>query len=523
MTKAHFSFQESLNNFKNNLFESKKYWIICVIIILISFFAVMEMENYAHPKMEIAVLLISCILSIFLISFYHGHRDEKNFYKTVFIIIFIFGIVFSFLTPIMCTHDEVEHFVRAEMTSRGIIHPEFTETPFTIAGKNFTGYYYTIQSTLDLSEQGKSEEGYYLMELEESSIFKTDADTQPINNTLTKFHSAFAQNPFLGYLVPAIGMLIAKLLDLNAIWLLWLGRIFNSLLYATLVSYAIKKTPILKMPLFVVACIPAALSQAASVGIDPLINGLGILSIALFLKYYKSPKCSLGRDTIIKFSIIVFILGLCKITYFSFIFLLFFIPKGNFKEKNSRYYILLTIALFTVILALWSKFVVNPSILHSWRYPHNNTAEQINFIITHKKDTLITLFHVFGNDLNNDLQCYSYFYTTFNSIFLIFTGSIYLLYPHEKINLKTRIGALLVFCLLYFGTYITFMVTWNPLGKLTPLGIQPRYFFPALSLIPLIFGFNHMEGDTTEIDNYIVMLTIAFIIFRIFTLTSYAY
>lgn len=235
----------------------------------------------------------------------------------------------------MCNNDEVEHFVRVEMTSNGVVFPEYDKNAsYSIDGITYNGKYLTIQSTLDLAEKGKVKSSYDFMDMVNSSVFNTEADTQPINTTQVPFFSAFAQNPFYGYIAPAIGMAIAKLLDLNAIWLLWLGRIFNALLYALLVSYAIKKTPILKMPLFVVSCIPAALSCVASTSINPLINGLAILSIAYFLVLYKSPKKSLDYKPIIKFSLLILLLGLCKVTYFSFIFLILFVPIDNFKEKN---------------------------------------------------------------------------------------------------------------------------------------------------------------------------------------------
>ena len=529
MLDEHLNLNDKLKQFKGDIVNSKKYWIITLILILVSFFAVMGVIDYSHPKMEIAVLIISSILSIFFISFYHGHNDDKNFYKTVFLIIFIVGIVFSFLTPIMCAPDEVEHFVRAEMTSGGIIIPEYNETPFTLDGVTHKGYYLTIQSTLDLIERGKhvNFNGYNDMRMVNSTILKTNADTEPINYTPAKFHSCFIQNPFYGYIAPAIGMAIAKLFSLNAIWMLWLGRVFNSLLYAGLVSYAIKKTPILKVPLFVVACIPAALSQAATVGVDPIINGLGILSIAYFLMLYKSPDNSLDYKPIIKFSIIVLLMGLCKVTYFSFIFLLLLVPSAKFKEKKYSYYRFLSIIVLLGILALWSKFWVNTAVHNSYRNVYYtvynvDTAKQISYILSHKKDTIITVLHLVDN-LERDLKCNLYIGGQFSELFLLFMGAVYLFYPQEKIDLKTRIGVFLVFVMVYLGTYIVFMVTWNPVGVLPPEGVQPRYFFPALGLIPIFLGINHMKGDTSEIDYYLVMLTILFIVVRIFRITVIAY
>ena len=101
--------------------------------------------------------------------------------------------------------------------------------------------------------------------------------------------------PIYGYLPQAIGILIAKLLDLNVIWILWLGRICNLICYAGLVSYAIKKANCLKIPLLAVACIPISIYQAAFISIDSLIIGLGILVVAYFIEFCTSKENSIDR------------------------------------------------------------------------------------------------------------------------------------------------------------------------------------------------------------------------------------
>lgn len=229
------AFLEVISNFKSDLFKSKKYWILYVVLVLLAAFSMFGADNYAHPKMEIGIILLSSILGVFCITYFHGHNNDKELFKTAFIVILTFGIICSFLTPICLSPDEVEHFVRSEMTSRGEFIPIYENNTFL-----------TIQSTLDLIEDSKEtvDTGFDRIHFENASIFKTDADTKPINNTLVEYPSAFAQNSFFGYLPQAIGMLVAKLFDLNAVWLLWLGRIFNVVLYASLVYIAMKKTPI---------------------------------------------------------------------------------------------------------------------------------------------------------------------------------------------------------------------------------------------------------------------------------------
>ena len=82
------------------------------------------------------------------------------------------------LSPIMCAPDEVEHFVRSEMTSRGILFPTYEN-----------GSYSTIQTTIDLIKKSNTtlDIKFDVITTVNASIFKTSADTKPINYNLTKY------------------------------------------------------------------------------------------------------------------------------------------------------------------------------------------------------------------------------------------------------------------------------------------------------------------------------------------------
>lgn len=509
-------FKNKINIFKKDIFLSKKYWFIYILVLLAFTLVRFEMENYLHPKMEIITFILLSLCGIFSISYYQGHNNDNELFKTAFIIIFIFGIICSFITPICLAPDEVEHFVRSEMTSSGVLFPEYNN-----------GSFLTIQSTLDLIEVGKIhlENEFDGMNIWNSSIFYTDADTEPINYTLVNYPNAFAQNPFYGYLAPAIGMFFAKLFNLNAIWLLWLGRIFNTLLYATLVSIAIRKTPILKVPMIVFSCIPLAIFLGASVSIDSFIGGMGLLSVSYFFYLYKSPKSSLNIKHIIKYSVLVLLLGTCKVTCFAFILLLIFIPRDNFEETKWYLWGLFSIIVLSFIALLWTRYYANPGFfqsfrLNEWSWHHINTTEQINYMLSHKKQSLIEIMQI-PNHFNEDLL---FRWDYFNSIYLLFLGAVSFLYPTERFNIKTRMGTLVVGIIIYMGTYLVLLFTWTPIGQLDPIiGVQQRYFFPILSLIPFIFGFNHMKGDKSELDMNIIMITIIFISFMLMLTVTQIY
>lgn len=501
------SLKDKFNVFKDNLLSSKKYWIIYLIMILIFTLSRFEIVNYEHPKMEILIFVLLSLIGIFCISYFYGHNNEKELYKTAFIIILIFGIICSFATPICFAPDEVEHFVRTEITSRGDLFPAY-----------INGSFQTIQSTIDLiSVSRMTHHNFDEVNRFNSTIFYTDADTMPINHTIIDYPSAFMQNPFWGYFFPAIGMFIAKLLNLNAIWLLWLGRIFNILLYSSLVSIAIKKTPILKVQMLVFSCIPLAVFSAGSLSIDAFINGMGILTIAYFFYLYKLPEKSIDYKHIIKYSILVALIGTCKVTCFVLIFLLIFIPKENFKSDREYFLGFLSVIIMAIFALLWSKYYSHPGFLNShrstkWAASKINSTQQIDFILSHKKQTLMEILKI-PNYIKEDLV---FRWGVFNPIYLMFIGAVSLLYPTERFKLKTKMGALFTGIIMYIGTYLVFLITWTPVGQLNPImGVQQRYFLTILPLIPFVFGFNHQKMEKSELNMYIIMMVITFISFMI--------
>lgn len=485
--------------FKNNIIKSKKYCIIYIFLVLILFTSKLSSSNFKNPESEIIVCFLVILLGIFLIGFYSGHHNNKNIHKNAFIIILIFGVMFSFLTPAIMVPDENEHLARTEITSRGILYPQPVNNQFQ-----------TIRSTIDIIN-GTLVNGN-IIPSDNITVFNIDSYNTPLNYSMENYSSIFAQNPFYGYLMPAIGMLIAKFFDLTTIWLLWMGRLFNVLLYASLVTVAIKKTPILKVPMIAFSCIPLAVFLCGSVSIDAFINGMGILGIAYFFYLYKTPH--LNKKHILKFSAIILLLGTCKVTYFALIFLLILIPKDNFEEKNKYLYSVLSIITIGIIAILWSKFYSTPGFLQSYRMDlwvinHINSTEQINYLIANKKDGLIMLLQtpkyiVKNLNLNYDMSG--------DNIHLLFLGAIIFLYPKSEELIKTRIGVLLICIIIYVGTYFTLLLTWTPIGQLNDiLGVQPRYFIPLFTLLPFIFGFNNTEGNREKIDSYIIMMTIMFL------------
>ena len=271
-------------NFTQTLRESKRYWIIYLIFIAITCASTITAKNLKDPQFEIATFAIVAVLGILCITYYFMHDSKDELYKVAFVIIICFGIISALIVPIVDVSDELEHLTRAEITSQGVLVPHWNggEHNLDRLYNHTDNARYSTKLNVDVGFE-TIESHMFFLNNRENTVFDTPHDTDKINYTPILDGSAFEQNPFYGYLPQAIGIFLAKLLDLNVIWILWLGRIGNLICYAGLISLAVRKASALKVPLLAVACIPITIYQAASVSIDSMIIGLGILAIAYFI------------------------------------------------------------------------------------------------------------------------------------------------------------------------------------------------------------------------------------------------
>jgi uncharacterized membrane protein len=516
----------NFNEFRTVLGESKRYWMIYLALIAVLGISTVQGETLIHPKFELLTFLAVAVLGILCIVYYFMHDSDKELYKVAFVVILCFGIITSFIVPICDVSDETEHLARAELTSRGVIIPHWTgddmglERAYNITnhGKHTKYNHGTGYDSIEAVQFFRDHVGL--------TVEHTPYDTEKINYTSILVVSAFEQNPFYGYLPQAVGMVVAKLLDMNVIWLMWLGRIFNLVCYAGMISLAIKKTPVLKMPLLVMACLPISLYQAASLSIDSMIIGLGILTIGYFLHLHESEQNSLDASDVVKFSAICLLLGLCKLPYLAFIFLLFFIPSENFKKGRNIYpYIIACVIAVGIIGVMWSRYST-PTLMHSWRSRMRfiNSTAQMDYITSHPTFSLKFLSQLFTYNLSHIAYgAFNFFgaaqkdhyvdqYHLIVAVLLPFVMLTLFAYPKNPgFNRKTRIGALLIVLMIYLGTSFIQLLTWASVGYLN-LGISTRYFIPLFALIPVIVSLRigKLDRFRESYDAYAMVFMIAF-------------
>lgn len=496
----------------STILENKKYMLAYIIGILFVCAIFFKLNNLTNLKMEFLIVIILILIGIFIISF----SKDNELYKTSLIIILIFGLLMCFTTPTLIVCDEIEHYARSDITSNGVLIPEYI---------NNEGYEVSGSFNQLLSHTGET--------LTHNTLIN-----EKISTNTTLFDGCFAQNPFYPYIFSALGILLAKLLDLSIMWSVWLGRIFNLLFYAAICSYAIKKVPEYKIPLFAVSCIPLAVYQASSFNADCFIISVTILAIAYFIYMYKSEKVT-NKDLGIFFTAILLV-SLLKLPYALLGFLIFFIKKEKF--ESDKIFIISRIIPF-ILLVICSIYSLNASQLlqNSIRKEHFiqdnvSVSGQISFITNHPSHilSLLSTFDYFTLDMIYDIFRFSYQQWTYESkimaiLYFIYFCLLCITYDDVKLAFKRKYKVILaiILLLIYFGIITIQYLSWAPVGypRLDMIiGVYIRYFIPLLAFFPLIFNSKRISS-MLKIKNYNLVIVVETTLFLsaciIFTMATF--
>lgn len=507
---------EFFRNLISNILANKKYlavYIVAMLFFIVSFF---NIENYSNPKAELIIITVLAILGISCILYSIKHI--KEIHKIAVLIILIFGVLCVFLSPIYVAPDETGHFARSEITSEGILFPEYD-----VQNK---GYYINT----------------YFLELFnnwESTILDAEFTHSDIGDSKGFFESLYSQNLFYAYLAQALGILLAKCLDLHMIWTLWLGRLFNLILYTTLAYFAIKKIPTLKLTLLVIACLPLVVFQASSMSPDSFVFGMGLINIAYFIYMYKSENPITNKDLAI-FFISGLLIGLLRVPYSFLLLLILLIPSNNFKSTKISYLtkimsFLIIIGAMAYSLGYASKEVLYVSRAEFYITNNINPNGQLEFILLHLNEFISMFLNTLGNSINTLFITGLYFYhntrpsgeVLFNILFFVFFITFSLFSESLNLNKNKKIGIILIFLLVYGGTFFTQYLSWKPIGfiditGMDVLGVQARYFVPILILIPMVLGSN-LNNKVNNLPLKTVLAVIIFLSGMILLTTSTFY
>lgn len=328
--------------------------------------------------------------------------------------------------------------------------------------------------------------------------------------------------PVYGYLFCMLGFGIARALHLSAGICFAAGRITNLLGYAGLIGIAFLLLPQnacrFKNALALYAGFPPLLFVAAHYTQDGVVYGLVAILLAMFVRMLCLEKVS--SKLFLGFAVILVLLGPLKYPYVSMGLLLFAIPREKYSVKKPYLKILLLAVLALAVCAVWYFFV--SSQFHENRVSGVDGMQQVRFMLTHPLkvimggiSTMLVMTAEYFQRFFRLCGGLNYYVTTGFSLILCIANLFVLTVCGSEFVLKNS-ARFWVF-LTYFGvsaiTVFAIYVSFNTVGETRFYqGIQGRYFYGIIPLIPMLLPKLKIAGEQEEKEEPYMLTALSFLL-----------
>jgi uncharacterized membrane protein len=283
-----------------------------------------------------------------------------------------FGLVFVFVSPPMMPPDEARHLIRAFLVAEG---------RFAVPAQQ-PGREATVPANLvplpprhvRIAFARRSAPGYRIDDVRKALREPLNSRRIPVKGR-TSLYSPVAYAP------QALGIAIARALDLAPVGLTYVGRIANLLAWIAVTALALRLLPFRRWALFVLALAPMSLHQAASLSADAPTQAVALLLVALLL------RIGFGEDGVRRAHTVgllaaSLLLGLVKPGYWPLAALALLIPRERFGSARERWLLLVAVAALCLIPSLlWALTLggATEAQLHADARP----AEQLAYLRDH--------------------------------------------------------------------------------------------------------------------------------------------
>lgn len=484
------------------IFHKLRYVIEFILMILttITLYQVITVKAYEHSWdwLEIVFLAITGI-STLLVMIYNCKKDKDKIENMFLNFAIPVGLLFIMFMLPTYTPDAASHAWKSYEVSNGIFFTTINDKgkAITEVPKVMSVYRETV-----LTDYATMNE---VLQSEDSNNYDNTVEVDCPSKGYC----------FIYYIGYAIGMFIAKILQLNIFIGLYLARIINFIIVLGLGYIAIKKMPFGKILLCVYLMIPMFMQQATAFSADSIMNSTIILFIAYCLNLIFKQDPINKKEKII-FLILTIFIGISKVPYFPFIGLGLILAKRR-KEMTKKEIILLGFA--TLVVCVGSFFILsrlnsgytNGTAQKYLEQTGVNSGEQLKGILTNP-------FHFVKVLVNNLFVNGEYYLTsaignhmgwlsiTVPRIFVILYIALLITsaFAEENKEVFRKLEKLwivflaIIMCILIvLGLYLE----WTKVGVYQVAGVQGRYFLPIgiLFLLALCTKHNHIKVKNTNV------------------------
>lgn len=367
------------------------------------------------------------------------------------------------------------------------------------------------------------------------NLFKKAENQEIVETDKTPLYTI----PKFNYLLSGVGIALGRLMGLNQISVLMLGRLFNLIFYVVLCYYALKQMPFGKGTLMTLMLLPISLQQAMSFSYDVFLNSMSFALIAVCLKLAYDRENVKTHNYILYVVLSVLVMMSKNGAYIplAFLILLPIIICIKDKKKNkagSKKYKENSIRIKWLSLSLlfaFGGFLICKviSIINKSPYIVEKTDNiiqwsgtpgyTVSYFLEHPHKIINTIGSTAYEQFDFHLQTFLGGGLGWFKIdvpwFIILMCLLCILLSAVKVQGEkvyfTKYSRTFMVCiaLLCFATcYGGMLLEWTPIVYEQILGVQGRYFIPFILLIILIIRGNIITVGK-NIDRYIVYFMIA--------------
>ncbi len=449
----------------------------------------------------------------------------------------LLGLMYMVILPPLSAPDEVSHYISAyQLSSRLLGQPSGSEDGHVLVRaqdwiiEDVKGEYAVKHTGLYPEKDGGSEEkdraglllGQVLAEDTYRFIYGQDfgifsaswmeglrarisrADEnqgRPEQETVSDYvvspYPPIVTTP-AAYVPQILGISLARLLNLNSLWLLYLGRLFNLLFFVLMTWLAMRRLPFGKEVLFGVAMLPMTLHLSASFSYDVMILACMFLFTAVCLDLaYRKEKVSISDILIL--AVLMGAAGPCKMVYGAMMGLCLLIPVKKFGGWGRW------LVSAVVVAGAWMTVMVlvNGQVVAGYAAATESLVsgtEEAGFslkLLFHHPMLLIQMFYntvmhqideyhltMIGSSLGNLDPVLNVPYP----LILLFTSGLLLLAfrkPGESIRITggRRIWVFAVCAVCMGALMLSMLIACTPRTSTVIEGVQGRYFLPFLPVL----------------------------------------
>ena len=329
--------------------------------------------------------------------------------------------------------------------------------------------------------------------------------------------SAAAVYPPVPYIPSAIGIRIGRTFGASAWMLILLARLAELAVFIALLTLAIRRLPSRAWILAVVALMPVALFQAATVSADAITNALALLVIAEALALTAEPVDGVPRGILIETIVATIALALCKQPYLLVAALLVF-PAWRHRRQIG---IALgaTVAVGGAFALTWTRWAndkylapnfLPPSLGGHANYANNNVQppEQLAYLRGHPFAFTGAVWRMItdhGVKIVHDLTAQvSYWHAPGVIAVLVGAGVVATVLldagPLPGGRAMRALALLLAFAGVVASLFLAY-VGWNALRAPRIDGYQGRYLIVMLALVALVLVPDGATRSLRALDN----------------------